>query len=496
MEKQLPEKREKKYGFLFEKRLDTAYDYFKDKVFRRVFPEIGKIKIGKRVPYQKNGETILLPQREDRFIITKTIKGSDGNFLPDTELMETIAKKTNQDPNKLTRIPILFPFNTPRLNFQIWFVSYRDGMLYCRGDGKVAQRYEKGKIEIVECPCERLDYDERNPEKCRPYGRLNCLIRDAKYFGGVWVFRTRSLRSIETILRELEYMYYTMFKGVLSGVVFLLVLNREPVLVEGKLQYIYTVSLLYDPDEDYLEGTVYDKIRKRIQEEKESEDFKLRTEEEKKMLPLLVNQIIEEETSKIDEIKEEFFPGEEEQILANEINQKIHQVEEPVLITEPLDLEVEPESNKTIVEKVVEKEETKGETKEEAKKETKETKKAMANQGQVSIIKREFIKNLGLAENDEVLKNLYLLTFEDAAKILGMMRAKEYEKAYDYAKSVLFGKEDTKENATKDSTRDSMENNTKDSTNEIKQTTKKQEQEELPVITLDDLFEEEEDELL
>ncbi|PMP97268.1 MAG: hypothetical protein C0169_03540, partial [Thermodesulfobacterium geofontis] len=120
----------------------------------------------------------------------------------------------------------------------------------------------------------------------------------------------------------------------------------------------------------------------------------------------------------------------------------------------------------------------KEETKKEVKKETKEIKRPVANQGQVAIIKREFIKNLGLAENNEVLKNLYLLTFEDAAKILGMMRAKEYEKAYDYARSVLFGKEDN----TKD--------NTEDSTNETKK------QEELPVITLDDIFEEEEDELL
>jgi len=444
-EKAVPIQEKKEVGrfdFLFQKR--SAYSYLKDKLFKRVFPEVGKIKIGKKVPYVKNGQTLLIPQKEDRFIITKTVKGEDGNFIPDTELMKIIAEKTGQDPERLTRIPIIFPANIPELNFQIWFACYRNGILYCRGNGQEGRRFEDGKIIQVPCPCERLNYPEEDPERCIPYGRLNCIPKYAKTFGGIWVFRTRSLRSIETLTTQLKY-FHKIFGGILSKFVFQLVLNREVTLVNQKPQYIYTVSLLYDPDEDNLENTVFYKIFMKVREVKEKENIALTIEHENKILKTYIQDIDKDEGKEevIQEIKEEFFPEEEEQKMANEFNGKIHFAEKELIvtqqhqITEPVHTTVSDQE-----EKEIQIQNSKNLVSPTTKLQTKGIESAeKINKGQVTIIRRELTRALNLAENDPFLTKIKNLSFKDGIIILRLIREKKYNEAYIKIKELVQAKE-------------------------------------------------------
>jgi len=437
----LPEKREiGRLDFLFQRK--SAYDYLKDRLFRRAFPEVGKIKIGKRVPYVKDGQTLLIPQKEDRFIITKTIRGEDGNFIPDTELMKIIAEKTGQNPDKLTRIPVILPANIPELNFQIWFVCYRNGILYCRGNGQEGRRFENGQVVIVDCPCERINLPEGDPERCIPYGRLNCIPKYAKTFGGVWVFRTRSLRTIETLTRQLEY-FHKIFEGVLSRFVFQLVLNREVAIINQKPQYVYTVSLLYDPEEDNFEDTVFYRIFMRVREAKEKENLAFAIEREKKMLEAYVQDIDRDELREevVQEIKEEFFPEEEEQKIANELNERVHSAEKEVIQAQVVEPEptAEEKADQTQVETVVQVKSVSVPKPADAKKA--ELPGEKVNKGQVIIIRRELTRVLGLSEDDPVLARVENLSFEDGTMVLRLIREGKHKEAYEKIKKAISGEE-------------------------------------------------------
>lgn len=457
--------------FIFQRQRGSAYNYLKDKLFRRAFPEVGKIKIGKKIPYNKNGQVLSIPQKEDRFIITKTLRGEDGNFLPDEELMKVIADKTGQNPDKLTRIPIVFPANIPELNFQIWFVCYKNGILYCRGNGQEGRQFENGQIQVVPCPCEKINLPEGHPERCTPYGRLNCIPKYTKTFGGVWVFRTRSLRTIETLTKQLEY-FYKIFDNILSRFVFQLTLNKEIAIINQKPQYIYTVSLLYDPDEDKFEDTIFYKIFTRVKDVKEKENLALTIEQEKRMIDVYVSDIDKDETREevIQELKEEYFPGEEEQKIANEINEKLHSAQDELAPTQaqsisppiPQEKTLQAETPKSTSQEKMKQSQPVQPTqiKEPASKTTARqigkpietpTDKPTSdkiNKGQILIIRRELTKALNLQENDPILTEVENLSFEKGTAILKLIREGKHSEAYSSIKKASSEKEKPKAKET------------------------------------------------
>ena len=53
----------------------------------------GKIKIGKKgaVTQSAGGKSFALPEKIDHFLITRNERGEDGNYIPDTELMDALT---------------------------------------------------------------------------------------------------------------------------------------------------------------------------------------------------------------------------------------------------------------------------------------------------------------------------------------------------------------------------------------------------------------------
>ncbi len=290
-----------------------ANDFLSQKL-RRILPVMGRIKIGeKRTTTTEDGRMVKYPRKLDHFLITKNFRDANGEFIIDYELMEKVAAVTGEEPNKLTKIPVVFLFKTPELNLQAWFVRLRGGKIWCKGDGKKARRLrEDGSFVMVECPCEyytqAFTISERE-ERCKLYGRLNCFIRDADIYGGVWVFNTTSTRSLSSIWAQLT-MYSR--QGLLPKKAFLLTINPEKVLVQDKQLTIYTVGLVYDRRYGSLKGTVFEEVYNEIE-----------LQEEKKLLNIYIPKIAKEEEIAIEEdLKDEFYPTQEAQEIANGVEEE------------------------------------------------------------------------------------------------------------------------------------------------------------------------------
>jgi len=121
--------------------------------------EVGKIKIGGKGETRKktNGNgTYQLPVKYDHFVITKTERGNDGNFVPDLELMGKIDPKENwkdgQTFGQPKEIPIIFLFDDIDMNFRTEYAYYQGAKCMCRGDGETAERLylKAGKQNTLE----------------------------------------------------------------------------------------------------------------------------------------------------------------------------------------------------------------------------------------------------------------------------------------------------------------------------------------------------------
>jgi len=369
------------------------------KMIKRVLPLIGRIKIGIKKPYKKGDKVIYLPQKLDHFIITKNIRDESGNFVVDHELMEKIAQKTGQDPNKLTMIPIIFPYIKPELNMQIWLRSFENGKPFCRGNGETGERWEEGRTIKVDCPCERYNLPDGDPRKCKMFARLNVIIREANQFGGVWTFYTTGQRSVLSLFSQLGY-FNEQLGGPLSQYVFMLVLNQEKVIMpDGVTRTVPYVHIVYNPEYDNIEDTpIYKFIRKGLQINKE--EIQERIKHEEKMLEWMPQVILEEEEKHIDEIQEEFFPTEEAREILEQIEEKDEEKDKEK------DSEVKPETKPAVEEKQVK----------------------MSNPAQVQIIQRELSK-LDFEDKEYYLSKLDELTYEQAAKVISLLKLKNHRDA-------------------------------------------------------------------
>lgn len=398
------------------------------KLAKRVLPTIGRIKIGIKTPYTtRDNKTILIPKKLDHFIITKNIKDESGNFIVDKELMKAVAKATGQDVNHITMIPIIFPYIKPDLNLQTWLRSFENGKPYCRGNGEIAERWEEGKSFTVACPCERYELPDNDSRKCKIYARLNVIIRDAKQFGGVWVFHTTGQRSVLSLISQMSY-FSEQLQGYLSHYVFLLMLNQERVVTpEGNISTIYYVNIVYDPDFDTIENTPLHKfITKSIQLQALPE-IKERIKQEEKMLEWMPATILAEEETNIEDIQKEFFPDEEVRQIISEITEKSDEEEltENETITEqetPQAIQEEPvqiKPQKTSYSKPQE-------ALQQGKTETIiEESERTINDSQMSVIKNIFKHDL----SEKALAKLHTLTFRQGATILTLLQQRKKEEA-------------------------------------------------------------------
>lgn len=164
-------------------------------------PALGYIKIGAKKPSTTSGKgnEFQPPMKLDHFRITKRDRGADGNF----ELDQAVHEKVGDKP---TELMVRLPFDTRGENFYAQMVHYagRTRKLECDGErctdlttqseGLCSRRAGKS------CPC-------------KPYARLSVILEDAPTFGGLYVFRTTSwetANSLQTALRMFEQQFGTL----------------------------------------------------------------------------------------------------------------------------------------------------------------------------------------------------------------------------------------------------------------------------------------------
>ncbi|MFN3698761.1 MAG: hypothetical protein ACK4SU_01020 [Dictyoglomus sp.] len=411
-------------------KIQYASKIFQKQIVKRILPEVGRIKIGKKRHLTKGNQTLHIPQKLDHFLITKNFKDESGDYAVDYNLMERVASVTGENSERLTKIPIILPFNSPDLNLQIWFLSpdeRQEGRLYCKGDGEKALRREGDIFKVVECPCDRLDEG-----KCKWFGRLNCIIRDADFFGGVWVFRTTSSRTVETLWRQME-LFKSMF-GTLSGLVFTLTINPEKVFTPNGFQTIYTVNLLYIPEWDDLRNTVLGKIFERV---KKLSLPREEIEKEEKIASLMAPVILEEEEKIVEEIQEEFFPKYSE---VSELSQEESQHGE-------IQKEAEEVKEEKAIEGLVEPEKQTKPQKIDFQQRIDFQKEKLVSETQINIIKKQlgnYIKSQGRdPESDIYLEKVKDLTFKEATQLINLLREKKERYAYNML--IKFIKEKSKD---------------------------------------------------
>lgn len=215
--------------------------------------EWGKIKIGKKGSWVR--DKFQKPEKIDHFLITTMERGEDNNFVINTDLMDKLCKEQGVD--KLKKIPIMFLYHDPVLNFQSRYACFDGKTRWCTGDGETAQRLisDKGnnlEYEEIECPCERVNFeypgeDGKGKKKCKATGCLSCLIRGADRMGGVWKFRTAGYNSVRSITSSLA-LYKTTTGGILAGIDFSLTVTpkstTEP--IGGKPVTIYVANIEFE----------------------------------------------------------------------------------------------------------------------------------------------------------------------------------------------------------------------------------------------------------
>lgn len=156
-------------------------------------PVLGHIKIGAKVPGKVH------PTKLDHFRVTKRDRGTDGNFALDTDVHAVVGDKPKE-------LEVRLPFDTRPENFYAKMLEYR------------------GRTRAVECNgVTRTEMSTRAEGTCsrragrscacKPYARLGVVLEAAPTFGGLYVFRTTSwetANSLQTALAMFERQFGTL----------------------------------------------------------------------------------------------------------------------------------------------------------------------------------------------------------------------------------------------------------------------------------------------
>jgi hypothetical protein len=217
--------------------------------------ERGKIKIGVKGEWIQSGNNKRFqpPQKLDHFRLTTLERDANNNFIEDTALTNLLMVQGE----KLTRIPVILLFDDIALNFQCRYSCFVGTSAWCSGDGEYAhRRVDKNTKELKEvtCPCERINFDYEGTPKCKVNGKLSVIIDGAAIVGGVWVFRTTSFNSVQSIYSSLV-LIKRITGGPLAGIPMDMVLSPKTAITpDGKTTKIYMVSLEYRGTPQQLRG--------------------------------------------------------------------------------------------------------------------------------------------------------------------------------------------------------------------------------------------------
>jgi hypothetical protein len=234
----------------------------------KTLAEVGKIKTGYRGEKitSKGGHDFAPPKKLDHFIVTTTVRGADGNFVENGDLMSRLGKEPRE-------LKIRLPFDSIDKNFFTQFQAYEGGHKVCAGDGESALR--KGKLSIVgEGTSAKLKLDGEvltsiacDPDtcpilkagKCKVSGILSCFLPESGDLGGVYKFRTHSWNAVSSILGALEF-FASQTGGILMGMPLKLVMLKKSTEDHGAVNYATVV----------LDGEEIAGLRRLAIEERES----------------------------------------------------------------------------------------------------------------------------------------------------------------------------------------------------------------------------------
>ena len=272
--------------------------------------EIGKIKIGgkgKEISTQK-GKKMRVPEKYDHFVITSNVRDdATGDFIPDRETMKRIAEMTDQDPERLKRLPVVLLFDEPSMNFQTRYSCYTGNSPWCVGDGtRALRRIGNGKLQEVECPCERSFPDYRGKEKCKIYGRLAVVLRGVERIGGCWMFRTTSWNSCKNILSSM-HLIRQITGGILAGIPLEMTISPKTVVTpDGVQRTVWVVNLEFPGSWEQLAEMGLAIHRKRLEYRIKAEVLEEQVRNQLSALP----ELPEDEEGGVTprDIQEEFFP--------------------------------------------------------------------------------------------------------------------------------------------------------------------------------------------
>jgi hypothetical protein len=218
--------------------------------------ETHKIKIGKLGDERTSsgGNKFRLPQKLDHFLVTKTTRSKEGNFIVDEKVMKAIGEKP-------TVIDIMLPYDSIELNFPTAYQFYIGKKKKCQGDGETATRHKQdGSTEVVECNPDTCQYAKQSKAPCKVYGRLHCMISKALRLGGVAVLRSHGWHSVSNILNSLD-MISSQTGGVLRGIPLRLELLGIETSEHG-VCYVVNVSCVAE-DMKELRGQAINEVQER-----------------------------------------------------------------------------------------------------------------------------------------------------------------------------------------------------------------------------------------
>ena len=188
--------------------------------------ETGKIKIGKKGDERtsKKGTKYRLPEKTEYFTITTLERDKNGDFLPDTEIMDLYGKKP-------TNLDIKLLFDDIELNFPTQYAYYQGSKRLCSGDGEKAQQvnWQTGEVTDIECNPDKCPHFQKG--ECKVGGILNCILTKSARIGGVYKFRTHSINSVINILSSLKFIW-TITGGKLAMIPLTLTLRPKHVTPE------------------------------------------------------------------------------------------------------------------------------------------------------------------------------------------------------------------------------------------------------------------------
>jgi hypothetical protein len=226
-------------------------------------PEVGQVRIGEKVAI-RDGKT--RPSKLDHFRLFGAERDANNDRVRDTVAEKALIEQTAQD--KLTRLPIMFPFDSIDATFTTFRAFYTKTCAWCRSDnGTTATRkLKEGGIKEVACPGDACEFSKPGGG-CKPHGTLNFLIPGIQRGAGIYRFRTTSWNSINEILGGLAYIA-TLTNGALANIPLALIV--KPVRTsyvdkdgQTKATTIYVCNVTTDGAMDTWQQQALEHVRNR-----------------------------------------------------------------------------------------------------------------------------------------------------------------------------------------------------------------------------------------